>query len=90
MEFILCEHRPSPAKLEVMGVYDWPLMKKDVGSSIWNCAQRETRYFMRGKAIVTPTGGEPREFGRGDLVTFPVGAYTWEVVKQVEMHVSAD
>ena len=90
MELILCEQRPSPMKLEVMGVYDWPLWKRDVGSHTWTCGRRETRYFLRGKAIVTPVGGEPREFGRGDLVIFPAGTYNWEVLKQVETHIGLD
>ncbi|HBH36717.1 MAG TPA: cupin, partial [Gammaproteobacteria bacterium] len=26
---IYCEHNPSPAKLEVIGVYDWPVWSKE-------------------------------------------------------------
>ncbi len=77
-------------KLEVMGVYEWPVWKKEVCRFTWNCKGRETRYFVRGRVIITPKGGEPREFGRGDLVTFPAGAYTWEVRKPVETHCNAE
>lgn len=77
-------------KLEVMGVYDWPVWKKAVCVFTRNCKQRETCYLLRGKAIVTPSGGEPQEFGRGDLVIFPIGTYTWEVLKPVEVHFSAE
>ncbi|MEJ1410368.1 MAG: cupin domain-containing protein, partial [Candidatus Sedimenticola sp. (ex Thyasira tokunagai)] len=36
---------------------------------------------------VTPDGGEPHEYGRGDLVTFPAGmSCTWKVLSEVEKH----
>jgi len=44
-------------------------------------------YFLRGKEIVTPDGGDPLELGRGDLVTFPAGmSCTWEILEDVEKH----
>ena len=37
--------------------------------------------------IVTPEGGQPQEFRRGDLVVFPNGlSCTWEVLEPVEKH----
>ena len=89
METILCEHRPSPMKLEVMGVYDWAVWKKEVCSFTRYCKDTETHYFARGKAIVTSIEGERREFHRGDLVTFPAGSYAWEILKPVETYYDA-
>ncbi len=88
MKSILCEHKPSPMKLEVLGVYDWPIWTKEPSTFPWHYERQETCYFLRGKVIVTPeAGGEPQEFRRGDLVTFPAGlSCTWEVVEAVEKH----
>jgi hypothetical protein len=87
MNSILCEHKASPMKLEVLGVFDWPIWKKEVSKFPWHYDQQETCYFIRGKVIVTPEGGEPQNFGRGDLVTFPAGlSCTWEVLEPVEKH----
>jgi uncharacterized protein len=84
---IYCEHKPSPAKLEVMGVYDWPLWKKEVSTFPWSYTQQETCYITRGRVIVTPDGGEPQEFKRGDLVTFPLGmSCQWQILEDIEKH----
>lgn len=87
MSEILVEHNPAPAKLEVMGVYDWPVWRKEESTFPWTYDTRETCYFLDGEVIVTPEGGEPVRMGRGDLVTFPAGlSCTWEIVKPVEKH----
>ena len=84
---ILLERNPSPMKLEVLGVYDWPIWRKEVSTFDWSYAQRETCYILRGRFIVTPEGGEPQEFKRGDLITFPQGMNcTWEILEDVEKH----
>ena len=87
MSEILCERKPSPAKLEVLGVYNWPTWEKDVSEFPWKYDREETCYFLAGKVIVTPDGGEPETFGRGDLVTFPAGmSCTWQILSLVEKH----
>jgi uncharacterized cupin superfamily protein len=74
-------------KLEVLGVDHWPIWKKEVSTFPWTYDQTETCYFLRGKVIVTPNGGEPQEFRRGDLVTFPAGlSCTWDILEPVEKH----
>jgi uncharacterized cupin superfamily protein len=36
---------------------------------------------------VTPEGGEPQAFKRGDLITFPKGMKcVWNITKDVEKH----
>jgi uncharacterized cupin superfamily protein len=84
---ICCEHKPSPAKLEVLGVDHWALWKKGVAEFPWRYDQTETCYVLRGRFTVTPEGGEPQTFARGDLITFPAGlSCTWKVLEPVEKH----
>ena len=84
---ILVERKPSPMKLEVLGVYDWPIWRKEVSTFPWTYDQQETCYIVRGSFKVIPDGGEPQEFSRGDLITFPAGlSCTWEISKDVEKH----
>ncbi|MEZ5589083.1 MAG: cupin domain-containing protein [Sedimenticolaceae bacterium] len=84
---ILLERNPSPMKLEVMGVYDWPIWRKEASRFAWTYQQQETCYILRGKFTVTPDGGESQHFQRGDLITFPQGMQcTWEITEDVEKH----
>jgi uncharacterized cupin superfamily protein len=84
---ITIEHNPSPVKLEVMGVYDWPVWTKEVSTFAWNYDKQEKCYLLTGDVIVTPDGGEPVHIQEGDLVTFPAGlSCTWEIREDVEKH----
>jgi len=81
------ERNPTPAKLDVQGVYEWPIWKKEASKFPWTYDRTEICYFLRGRVIVTPDGGEPQEFKRGDYVTFPAGmSCTWEILEDVEKH----
>jgi hypothetical protein len=89
--YILCEHKPAPAKLDVLHVDAWPIWKKEVGSVPWRYDRGETCYVLRGRFLVTPEGGEPQEFRRGDLISFPVGLVcTWDILEPVEKHYRFD
>jgi uncharacterized cupin superfamily protein len=84
---IYCEHNPSPAKLEVLGVYDWPVWSKEVSEFPWSYKDQENCYIIRGRVIVTPDGGEPQEFKRGDLITFPKGmSCHWNILQAIEKY----
>lgn len=84
---IHCEHKPSPAKLEVLGVEQWPLWKKEPATFAWTYDTPETCYILRGRFSVTPDGGTPMHFKRGDLISFPAGlSCTWEITEAVEKH----
>ncbi len=84
---IILERNPSPIKLEVMGVEQWGLWRKEVSTFPWTYNQQETCYILRGRFTVTPDGGEPQEFKRGDLITFPAGmSCTWDILEDVEKY----
>ncbi|MFZ0789428.1 MAG: cupin domain-containing protein [Chromatiaceae bacterium] len=88
---ILVEHKPSPAKLEVLGVEGWPIWRREPGTFPWSYAQTETCYVLRGRFTVTPEHGEPQSFKRGDLIRFPAGLNcTWDVQDAVEKHYRLD
>lgn len=87
MDQILIEHDPSPAKLDVMGVDDWPVWTKEVSTFPWTYDRSETCYLEEGEAIVTPDGGQPVRIAEGDLVTFPAGmSCTWDIRVPVRKH----
>lgn len=81
------ERQASPAKLEVLGVYDWPIWEKEVSTFPWTYEQEERCYFLKGEVIVTPDGGEPLTLKKGDYVIFPAGLRcTWQVLQPVRKH----
>lgn len=87
MDEITIEHNPSPAKLEVIGVYDWPLWSKEISEFPWQYQVKETCYLVEGEAVVTPTGGAPVTIKRGDLASFPAGMECrWDIRRAVKKH----
>lgn len=87
MNQILVEHNPSPAKLDAMGVDDWPIWSKEVSTFPWTYEQNETCYLLEGEATVTPDGGAPVQIAEGDLVSFSAGmSCTWEIRVPVRKH----
>lgn len=91
MSAIQVEHNPAPAKLEVMGVYGWPIWEKEISRFPWAYDSKETCYLLEGEVTVTPDGGDPVEIKRGDLVIFPAGlSCTWEIRAPVRKHYDFD
>ena len=87
MSEITVEHNPSPAKLEVIGVYDWPIWTKEVSEFPWTYESNETCYILEGKVTVIPNSGQPVQLGEGDLVTFPAGmSCTWQISSTIRKH----
>ncbi|HEY8085572.1 MAG TPA: cupin domain-containing protein [Methylophilaceae bacterium] len=87
MSKIIVEHDPSPERLSQLGVTNWSTWSKEVSIFPWNYTEQEIAYILEGEIIVTPKGGEPASFGKGDLVTFPAGmACTWDVRKALRKH----
>lgn len=87
MSKIIVEHEPSPERLAQLGVTGWSTWSKEVSTFPWTYSEQEIAYVLEGEVTVTPQGGEPVSFGKGDLVTFPSGlACTWEVKKPLRKH----
>ena len=87
MATITVEHNPSQARLDELGVFDWSTWSKEVSVFPWSYSEREVAYVLEGEVTVTPKGGDPVSFGKGDLVTFPSGmSCTWEVKKPLRKH----
>jgi uncharacterized cupin superfamily protein len=91
MSDIEIEHQPESARLEALGVHDWPIWTKEASTFPWSYDATETCYFVEGDVVVTPDGGEPVRMGKGDLVRFPAGmSCTWEIRADVKKHYTFD
>jgi uncharacterized protein len=87
MNVINVVRNPARQQLDVLSVFTWPIWEKEVSEFPWHYDEMETCYLLEGDVIVTPEGGEPVRFGKGDLVTFPKGmSCTWKVLKPVRKH----
>lgn len=80
--------KPDAAKLAALGVKTWPTWSKEVSTFPWSYNAQETAYILEGEVTVTPKdGGEPVNFGVGDLVVFPAGlSCIWDVKKALRKH----
>lgn len=84
---ISIDRQASSERLQELGVYSWPIWTKEVSEFPWTYGEQETCYLLAGEVIVTPDGGEPVQFGQGDLVTFPAGmSCTWKILQDVKKH----
>jgi len=87
MNSIKVEKNPNQATLESLGVAKWPTWKKEVSVFPWTFLEEEVAYILEGECVITPTGGSPVSFGKGDLVTFPAGmTASWEVKQPLHKH----
>ncbi|ROH87021.1 DUF861 domain-containing protein [Pseudomethylobacillus aquaticus] len=88
---IQVEHAPSTSKLETLGVSKWATWKKEVSVFPWVFPEQEIAYILEGECVITPEGGTPVTFGKGDLVTFPAGLKaSWEVKQSLHKHYKLD
>ncbi|MGB3398675.1 MAG: cupin domain-containing protein [Candidatus Deferrimicrobiaceae bacterium] len=84
--FPSCSHA-TEENLNSIGVFTWPIWEKEASEFPWTYDDREMCYLLEGDVIVTPEGGEPVRFGKGDLVTFPAGMRCrWKITKDVRKH----
>ncbi len=85
MEIIV--EKPDAARLEALGVTQWPTWSKEVSSFPWQYDSQEIAYILEGEVSVEPDGGTPVSFGAGDLVTFPAGlSCVWHVKEVLRKH----
>lgn len=88
---IKVDHQPSSAQLEALNVTRWPTWKKEVSVFPWVFPEQEIAYILAGECVVTPEGGTPVSFSKGDLVTFPAGlVVSWEVKQPLHKHYRLD
>ncbi len=87
MDAILVESNPPKEKLDEMGVFSWPIWEKEVSRFNWSYDDKETCYLLEGQVVVELEGGEPVEFGAGDLVVFAKGLKcVWDIKEDVKKH----
>lgn len=83
--------KPSAAKLQALGVKQWPTWSKEVSTFPWQYSSTEIAYILEGEVTVTPKGGAPVSFSAGDLVTFASGLdCVWDVKKALRKHYHFD
>ena len=88
---ITVENNPTQARLETLGVSKWPTWEKEVSVFPWVFHEEEVAYILEGECVITPTGGAPVHFGKGDLITFPAGMVaSWEVKQPLHKHYKLD
>lgn len=88
---VIVEKNPAQSKLEEMGVSKWPTWQKEVSVFPWSFLEEEKAYILEGECVITPEGGKPVKFGKGDLVTFPAGMKaSWEVKQPLHKHYKLD
>ena len=88
---ITVEKNPSQTKLNALNVSNWPTWQKEVSTFDWTFHEQEVAYILEGECVITPTGGTPVSFGKGDLVTFPAGLKaSWQVIKPLHKHYQLD
>ena len=79
--------KPDTARLEELGVLNWPIWEKEVSKFDWHYDEQEICYFLEGEVTVEAKDGESVSFGNGDLVTFPKGlSCVWDIKKDVKKH----
>jgi uncharacterized protein len=88
---ITVEKNPTQSHLESLGVSKWPTWQKEVSVFPWTFHEQEVAYILEGECVITPIGGAPISFGKGDLVTFPAGmSANWEVKQALHKHYQLD
>ena len=87
MSAVLVEQFPSPMKLEVLGVDDWPIANQPVGTTEHHTDVTETSFIVSGAGEITVKGEDPVSFTAGDLVTvMPQTHCVWNITEAIERH----
>ena len=88
---ITVEKNPAQSQLDTLGASKWPTWQKEVSTFDWTFHEQEMAYILEGSCIITPIGGAPVSFGKGDLVTFPAGLKaSWQVLEPLHKHYQLD
>ena len=88
---ITVEKNPAQTRLDALNVSKWPTWQKEVSTFDWTYFEQEIAYILDGECVITPIGGTPVSFGKGDLVTFPAGLKaSWQVLQPLNKHYQLD
>ena len=88
---ITVEQTPAQSRLDALNVKKWLTWQKEVSIFDWTFHEQEIAYILEGSCVITPTGGVPVSFGKGDLVSFPAGmTASWEVKQPLHKHYKLD
>ena len=88
---ITVEKNPAQTRLDALNVSKWPTWQKEVSTFDWTFFEQEIAYILDGECVITPIGGTPISFGKGDLVTFPAGLKaSWQVLQPLNKHYQLD
>jgi uncharacterized protein len=88
---ITVEKNPAQTQLDSLNVCKWPTWQKEVSTFPWTFHEQEIAYILEGECVITPTGGKPVSFSKGDLVTFPAGLKaSWQVIQPLHKHYQLD
>lgn len=88
---ITVEKNPTQARLDALNVTKWPTWQKEVSTFDWTFPEQEIAYILEGECVISPAGGTPVSFGKGDLVTFPAGLKaSWQVIQPLHKHYQLD
>lgn len=80
---------PTPEEVRKMGVYQWPIWKKEESVFDWYYDNTEKCYFLEGDVEVELSNGEKIRIKKGDFVVFPKGLKCrWHINKAVRKHYS--
>ena len=89
MNQVLVEQDPSPMKLEVLNVDDWPILSEPVGEVKRHCERTETSYILEGAGNIVADGKVAVPFQAGDLVTvMPETQCVWNITEAIQRHYS--
>ncbi len=79
--------RQSEQELQDLGIFDYPIWKKEVSEFKQTYSADKLCYFLEGEVVVNPIWGEPIHIHKGDLVTFHAGiSSNWQIKSDVKMH----
>ncbi len=87
MSAVLVEQFPSPMKLEVLGVDDWPIVTEPVGTTERYNESTETSLIASGSGEIIVKNEDPVTFAAGDLLTvMPHTRCVWNITEAIERH----
>jgi len=78
----------KPNENEIREFETWPVWEKEESEFDWEYSDKETCYILQGKAQVFDENGTILvEFGKGDLVVFPLGLRCkWKILENMRKH----